>query len=110
MPTPDPRRAAREEWGGINREHAIATAPVFLRARLQIARLQDVIDYGIGDFKRAAYIQAQIQSSLDHSIEHEWFIAAHKNVTLLTLTLRDWSFAIDRVCAEVERSMAGEAA
>ena len=92
------------------RDRAIATAPVFMRARFQLARLQDVIDYGIGDVERAARIYDRISRQLAASERDEWNIARHGNPTMLGLVLADWRFAIDRVCAEVERSMSGEAA
>lgn len=92
------------------RDRAIATAPVFMRARLQLARLQDVIDYGIGDVERAARIHERISLQLEASVENEWNVARHGNLTMLDLVLSDWKFAIDSTCAEVERSMSGETA
>lgn len=83
-----------------------ATAPVVIRARSQIARLQAVIDYGEGDVGRAVKIRDILEGSVLHCRQHGDNVAIAGNRTLLDYTLHDWSPAIDSVCAELERSVA----
>ena len=71
---------------------------------MQLARLQDVIDYGIGDVSRAARIHSHISRQLEWSEQNEWYVAMHGNLTALGYVLADWGAAIDSVCAEVERA------
>lgn len=89
----------------FNREEVIATHPLFMRARQQLTRLQDVIDYGIGDANRAARIIADIQPVLEQAEAGEWYVIAHGNSSGLRLVLAEWKYAIDSVCAEVEREV-----
>ena len=73
-------------------------APVIIRARSQIARLQAVIDLGEGDVARAVKIRDILEGSVLHCREHEAGLAVRGNRVLLDYTLHDWSPAIGSVC------------
>jgi hypothetical protein len=78
-------------------------APVIIRARSQIARLQAVIDYGVGDVSRAVKIRDILEDAIMHCREHGAYVAVNGNPVLLDYTLHDWAPAICSCCAELER-------
>ena len=78
-------------------------APIVRRARKQIARLQEVIDYGVGDVGRAVKIREILEGSILHTFEHEAYVAVCGNETSLNWQLFDWSPAINSVCWEIDR-------
>lgn len=83
---------------------AFEQSPVVIRARRQIARLQAVIDHGVGDLARAEKIKARFESGIEHSFKTESYVAICNVVgTVLGLTLNDWSAAVDSVCWEIDR-------
>ena len=80
-------------------------APIVIRARSQIARLQSVLDYGIGDTARALKIRDILESSVEHCFEHEAGLAIGGLVSVqLAYTLYDWAPAINHTTAELERA------
>jgi hypothetical protein len=86
------------------RRAAYEQAPVVIRARRQIARLQAVIDHGVGDIARAEKIKARFESGIEHSFQTDAYVAICNVVcTTLGLTLNDWSAAVDSVCWEIDR-------
>jgi len=91
-------------------EAEFATAPVIVRARSQIARLQAAIDYGCWDVKRAAYIRDKLEASILHCREHEAYVAVCGNPVQLDYTLHDWSPAIGSVCWQMDQAERSDAA
>jgi hypothetical protein len=96
-------------------------ASVVIRARSQIARLQAIIDSGIGertrpvqindsivqvkclDVGRAVKIRDILESSILHCREHEAASAVGGRDTQLAYTLYDWAPAINSVCDQFQR-------
>lgn len=79
-------------------------APVVIRARSQIARLQAVIDYGVGDVRRAVKIRDILEGSILHCQAHEPVVAVAGNPTNLDYTLHDWSPAVNSVCWSMDNA------
>ena len=96
-------------------------APSVIRARSQIARLQAIIDSGIGertrpvqigdrvthvkcfDVGRAVKIRDILERAVLHCREHEAGLAVAGNRVLLDYTLYDWAPAINSLCDDFAR-------
>jgi len=98
---PDPKFCTDAEFNA---------APVIIRARSQIARLQAVIDLGEGDTARAVKIRDILEGSILHCREHEDYVAVCGNRVLLDYTLHDWAPAINSVCWEMDMAERSAAA
>jgi hypothetical protein len=74
------------------------------KARSQQARLQAVIDYGIGDIRRASKIIEILTSVIENDFRHAALPVIHGNPCELAMTLYEWAPAINSTCWEIERS------
>jgi hypothetical protein len=85
-------------------EAEFAAAPDVVRARKQIARLQEVIDHGVGDTARAAKIIARLEVAIQHCREHDAYVAVcNVTCTSLRYTVNEWAAAVDGTCWEIDR-------